>query len=76
MIGLIEGDKLFDSLRPIVTELDIIRRFFDTEIRYAKRGVPKVLNLDDTRLSQYVLNQAKVLKTYHFVLNQLDCQFG
>ena len=68
----IEQGKLAESYRQIGTELDIIRKFFSTEIRYAKRGMPSILNPDDERLTQYVANHAKSFKVYQVVLRQLN----
>ena len=71
---LIEQGKLSESYRQIGSELDIVRQFFGTEIRYAKRGMPSILNPDDERLSQYVINHSKILKVYHDVLQRLNSQ--
>ena len=69
---LIKQGKLSESYQQIGSELDIVRQFFSTEIRYAKRGMPSILNPDDERLSQYVTNHSKILKVYHAVLQQLN----
>ena len=69
---LIEQGKLSESYLQIGTELDIVRQFFSTEIRYAKRGMPSILNPDDQRLSQYVTHHSKILKVYHAVLQHLN----
>ena len=71
-IRLIKQGKLSESYQQIGTELDIVRQFFTTEIRYAKRGMPSILNSDDQRLSQYVTHHSKILKVYHAVLRQLN----
>lgn len=70
---VIEQGKLSKLYRQIGVELNMISKFFSTEIRYAKRGMPSILNPDDVRLSQYVTNHSKILKVYHDVLQPLTC---
>lgn len=70
VMDLIKQDDPSEFHRKIVIELDIIRQYFTTEIRYAKRRVPVLLNPDDRRLSEYVTNLSQVLKVYDAVFNQ------
>ena len=70
VMDLINQDDPSEFHRQIVMELDIIRRYFTAEIRYAKRRVPMLLNPDDSRLSEYVTNLSQVLKVYDAVFNQ------
>lgn len=58
--------------RQTVVELDIIRQYFSTEIRYAERRLPALLNPDDSRLSEYVIHLSQVLKVYDAVFNQFS----
>jgi hypothetical protein len=70
VMDLIKQEDPSEFHRQIVMELDIIRRYFTAEIRYAKRRVPMLLNPDDSRLSEYVTNLSQVLKVYEAVFNQ------
>ena len=70
VMDLIKQDAPSELHCQIVIELDIIRQYFTTEIRYAKRGVPALLNPDDIRLSEYVTHLSKVLKVYDAIFNQ------
>ena len=70
VMDLIKQDDPSEFHRQIMIELDIIRQYFSTEIRYAKRKVPALLNPDDSRLSEYVTYLSKVLKAYDAVFNQ------
>ena len=70
VIDLIKQDAPSEFYRQIVIELDIIRQYFTTEIRYAKQRLPALLNPDDSRLSEYVTHLSQVLKVYDAVLNQ------
>lgn len=70
VMDLIKQDDSSEFHRQIVIDLDIIRHYFTTEIRYAKRRVPVLLNPDDRRLSEYVTHLSQVLKVYDAVFNQ------
>ena len=72
VMDLITQDAPSEFHRRIVIELDIIRQYFTTEIRYAKRRVPAMLNPDDSRLSEYVTHLSQVLKVYDAVFNQFS----
>ena len=72
VMNLIKQDDPSELHRHIVIELDIIRQYFTTEIRYAKRKVPVLLNPDDRRLSEYVTHLSQVIKVYDAVFNQFS----
>ena len=72
VMDLITQDAPSEFHRRIVIELDIIRQYFSTEIRYAKRRVPALLNPDDSRLSEYVIHLSQVLKVHDAVFNQFS----
>lgn len=72
VMDLIKQEYPSEVHRKIVIELDIIRRYFNTEIRYAKRRVPALLNPDDSRLSEYVTHLSQVIKVYDAVFNQFS----
>ena len=72
VMNLIKQDDPSELHRHIVIELDIIRQYFTTEIRYAKRKVPALLNPDDRRLSEYVTHLSQVIKVYDAVFNQFS----
>ena len=71
VMALIKQYDGYESHRRIVKELEIIRQYFNTEIRDAKRQIPALLNPDDSRLSEYVIQQSQVLTVY-VVFKQLD----
>ena len=72
VMDLIKQEYPSEVHRQIVIELDIIRQYFNTEIRYAKRRVPALLNPDDSRLSEYVTHLSQVIKVYDAVFNQFS----
>lgn len=67
-IDLIERRKLPESQQEITTELEVVRQFFDIEIRYARKRMPAILNPDDKRVSDYVRNLSKLIKVYDVVV--------
>ena len=67
-IDLIERGKLPESQQEITTELEVVRQFFDIEIRYARKRMPAILNPDDKRVSDYVTHLSKLIKVYDVVL--------
>ena len=72
VMDLIKQEYPSEVHRQIVIELDIIRQYFTTEIRYAKRKVPALLNPDDSRLSEYVAHLSQVIKVYDAVFKQFS----
>ena len=71
-IGRIEKGELSESRPEIGIELELVRQFLEIELRYARKGMPAILNPDDKRVSDYVANLAKIMKGYDIVVYPLN----